>query len=85
MKVDRWNKGQWDPIACESRTPIVAFKASTILQGLGMMASKQFLVSGATVAQLKQRTYCPSIDQYTEEFFAPHRHTNSGLQHAQQE
>ena len=66
-----------DAIACESQTPIVAFKVATVVQGLGIMLSRQLLPSGDVEALNKQRTYCPSITyQYAEEFYAPGKYVD---------
>ena len=50
---------------CSLRWPL---KAAAILQGLGKMASKQFLVSGDTEAQAKQKMYCQTTYQYAEDY-----------------
>ena len=43
-----------------SQSPIAVFKASTVLQSLGIMASKILLLSSDVKGGKKNRTYCPS-------------------------
>ena len=67
---------------CESRTPVVCFKASTILQGLGIISLRQFLVSGDKEAQSRSRSYCPTTYKYAEEFHTPGDYSDQLVQHA---
>ena len=46
--------------ALVAQSPIVVFKASTVLQSLGIIASRILLPSSDVQGQLKDRTYCPN-------------------------
>ena len=43
-----------------SQSPIVVFKAATVIQSLGIMASRIVLPSSDVAGEKKDRTYCPT-------------------------
>ena len=50
-----------DKDALGSQSPIVVFKAATILQSLGIISSRIILPSSDVKGEKKNKTYCPSI------------------------
>ena len=77
LNDEHWRKDQWEPVVCESRAPTDLFKASTVLQGLVNISSRQFLACGDKEAQARSGTYCPTTYQYAEEFYTPGQYSDT--------
>ena len=62
--------------ALVSQSPIVAFKASTVLQSLGIIASRIVLPSSDVKGGKKTRTYCPSTWNYAYTHDTPSQYSD---------
>ena len=54
-----------------SQNPIVVFKAATVLQSLGIIASRVLLQSSDVAGEKKDRTYCPTTWNYAYQYDTP--------------
>ena len=70
MPVAHLDKDNWENVVCESNSPIVCFKVSTVLQGLGVIASRQRLPSSDVEGDRHKRTYCPTTYKGAEQFYS---------------
>ena len=59
--VEHWDDNHRNILVCESRAPIVCFKA-----GLAIISSRQFMPRGDKEGHSRLRTYCPTTYQYAE-------------------
>ena len=60
-----------DKDALVSQSAIVVFKAATVLQSLGIIASRIVLPSADVQGGKKNRTYCPSKWNYAYQYDTP--------------
>ena len=62
--------------ALVSQSPIVVFKAATVLQSLGIIASRILLPSSDVQGEKRDRTYCPTTWNYAYEYETPAQHSD---------
>ena len=63
--------------ALVAQCPIVVLKASTVLQSLGIIASRILLPSSDTQGEARERTYCPTTWNYAYGYDAPAQYSDS--------
>ena len=59
-----------------SQSPIVVFKAATVLQSLGVIASRVLLPSSDTQGEKRDRTYCPTTWNYAYTYDTPAQYSD---------
>ena len=57
--------------------PILVFKASTVLQSLGIIASRTLLPSSDTQGDSRERTYCPTTWNYAYGHHTPNDYSDA--------
>ena len=60
-----------------AQCPIVVFKASTVLQSLGIIASRTLLPSSDTQGESRERTCCPTTWDYAYTYDTPSKYSNA--------
>ena len=65
-----------DKDALVSQSPIVVFKAATVLQSLGIIASR-VLPSSDVKGEKKNKTYCPSTWNFAYQYHSPAEYSDS--------
>ena len=62
--------------ALVAQCPIVVFKASTVLQSMGIIASRTLLPSSNVQEELRERTYCPTTS-YAYGYDSPSKYSDA--------
>ena len=62
---------KYDKDALVSQSPIVVFKAATVLQALGIIHSRFILPSSDVKGEKKNKTYCPSTWNHAYQYQSP--------------
>ena len=60
-----------------AQCPIVVFKASTVLQSIGIIASRILLPSADTQGETRERTYCPTTWNYAYGYHTPTEYSDA--------
>ena len=81
MDVMHICENQTDKDALQDQCPIVCFKASTVMQSMGIIASRTILPSSDPQGGKRERTYCPSTFFYGYSYYTPSKYSNTLAQY----
>ena len=81
MDLTHIDREQTEKDALQTQCPIVCFAASTVMQGMGVNASRTLLPSSDVEGTRRERTYCPSTFHYAYSYDTPSKYSDILAQH----
>ena len=81
MDVTQIDPNNSETATHQAQCPIVCFKASTVFQGMGVIASRTLLPSADVEGQRRQRTYCPTTFNTADSYDTPSAYSDQLARH----